>query len=285
MAVCYSQGELWVQGRNHVRTILGDQNGMAQFVESTKEAWLSLVHDVVADNFINTDTHTVILDMEWAGGNIQKGNSACSGTNKAAYLFDYCRVASNDDDSFTYVHTKGLENPEVGIYNMRSFYTYEATLDFNNPQKCEEILKTMAEYIEDASPIAKHFNKPTNVGEGAYLWCEYNGQMLRLKTKGEKHGGKPKQPREPKTAFSTEEALKYASITSKVTPVWRITQAIAESSATEMKHLGQVIKWVIADIAKEESPTLIEADIELKSLSKYIAAEVKQYYFDYLKDY
>ena len=286
MAVCYSQGELWVQGRNHIRSILGDQNGMAHYVEEYRIKWLRIISKLKSTYKINTNTHTIVIDAEWAGGNIQKGNAACSGTDKAAYIFDYFRVVCNDTDESQYKPTEGLIIPKGSpIYLLSSFGSNTAVLNFNNPSKCEEQLKTMAEYIEDASPIAKYFDKPTNVGEGAYLWCEYNGHMLRLKAKGEKHGGKPKQPRKPKVALTTEEALKYDAIASKVTPVWRITQAITETHATEMKHLGEVIKWVIADIAKEEALTLIEAGIELKNLSRYISAEVKQYYFDYLKDY
>jgi hypothetical protein len=89
MAVCYSQGELWVQGRNHIRTILDDQNGMASFVDSTKQAWLSLFSQIELHTKVAPIAHTFIIDCEWAGSNIQKGNAACSGTEKGAYIFDF----------------------------------------------------------------------------------------------------------------------------------------------------------------------------------------------------
>ena len=61
--------------------------------------------------------------------------------------------------------------------------------------------------------------------------------------------------------------------------------AITDTNAAEMKHLGAVIKWVIADIAKEETPTLVEAQVELKDLSRYVSSIVKTYYQDHLKAY
>jgi hypothetical protein len=285
MAVCYSQGELWVQGRNHIRTLLGDQNGMASFVDSTKLEWFDIVSSIKNAYTINTDTHTIVIDCEWAGSNIQKGNAACSGTEKGAYIFDYVRVVSNDTDTTTYKASDVLNIPKgKSIYLMQSFDAYGAVLDFNNPSKCEEELNALALHIEENSPIAKYFDKPDNVGEGAYLWCEYNGTMLRLKAKGDKHGGKPKVKKD-QNPITEKHAIKLVALADKVTPVWRITQAITETNSTEMKHVGEVMKWVIQDIAKEEMPVLHAAGIELKELNKYVTKIVKDYYIDFIKKY
>jgi len=284
--ICYTKGELWINGRNHVRTLLNDQNGMAAALESNKDKWLSIISQLVSKFDIDTSTHTIVIDCEWAGGNIQNGNAACSGTDKGTYIFDYFRVVNNDTSESHFKPTTGLKvYPEDSIYLMSSFSRHAIDLDFNNPIQCEADLKDLAETIEAKSAIANYFNKPDNVGEGAYLWCEYNGTMLRLKTKGEKHGGKPKQPRTPKETKSPEEVKRYEELATAVTPVWRITQAITETNATERKHLGEVIKWVIADVVKEETPKLLEANILIRDLSRYISAEVKDYYFNSLKDY
>lgn len=285
MAVCFSQGELWVQGRNNINTLLGDQNGMAQFVESTRNTWLDIIIQLSDIHSINSNTQTLVLDMEWAGGNIQKGNAACSGTDKGAYIFDYCRIVDNTTDIAQYKSTEGINIVEgTNIYIMRNFSSYTLQMDFNNASECEQQLKELAESIEAKSPIAQYFNKPDNVGEGAYLWCEYKGEMLRVKTKGELHGGKPKVPKN-KTNISDEEVLRLTTLAETVTPTWRLTQAIKESKATEMKHIGLVIKWVMQDIAKEELPALLEAKLELKQLNPYIAKIVKDYYVDSLKPY
>lgn len=287
MAVCYSQGEMWVQGRNHVRTLLGDQNGMAAFVDSTKSTWMQIFNLLEGKDEINTTTHTIVLDCEWAGGNIQKGNAACSGTDKGAYLFDYYRVVNNEDDEDqTLFPTTGIGYIPHSIYNMAAFGNFTVTLDFNKPEECENTLKKIAELAEDNSPIAEYFEKPNNVGEGVYLYClAANGYpTYRLKAKGEKHGGKPKVKREQKPMDSELEA-KLSALAEEVTPTWRLTQAITETNATEMKHIGEVMKWVNQDIVKEEMPKLEAAEVDPKQLGHFVAAIVKTYYIGYLKQY
>ena len=286
MAVCYSQGEIWVQGRNHVRTLLGDQNGMAAFVDGTKARWDFLFEEIGQVHNVDSYDNTIVIDCEWAGGNIQKGNAACSGTDKGAYIFDYFRVVSNDTDESQSYSTTGLTVfPEDSIYLMSSFGSYELVLDLNYPVKCEEQLKTLAESVEESSPIAKYFDKPDNVGEGVYLYTtDTDGTVYKLKAKGEKHGGKPKVKREKKPMDSELEA-KLSELAEEVTPTWRLAQAITETNATEMKHIGEVMKWVNQDIVKEEMPKLHAAGVEPKQLGRFVAAIVKAYYIDSIKEY
>ena len=282
MAICYSDNELWVQGRNQIRTILGDQNGMAKFVEERKEAILNMTMSFALAHDINTTTHTIVFDCEWAGGNIQRGNAACSGIDKSVYLFDYVRVVCNLSNDTLYVPLGNYSLVEQNIYSMKSFTEYMIPLNFNAPKECEELLQCLAESVEANSPIAKFFDKEDNVGEGIYLYATYNGELLRVKAKGEKHGGKPKVPREPKKALTDEETIRLTALANEITPVWRITQGITETGAKEMKHLGALIGWVIQDIKKEEPE---EITSELKSLSRFVSGIVKDYYIDYLKDY
>jgi len=161
MAICYSDNELWVQGRNQVRTVLSDQNGMAKFVEEREQVILSMIMAFALAHDINTTTHTIVFDCEWAGG-------------------------------------------------------------------------------------------------------------------------KPKVPEVPKHALTDEETIRLTDLANKVTPVWRITQGITESGATEMKHLGALIGWVIQDIKKEESEEIVS---ELKVMGRFISNIIKDYYFNYLKGY
>ena len=60
MAICYSQGELWVQGRNHIRTLLDDQNGMAAFIESTKPEWLEILSNPVSYTHLTLPTKRIV---------------------------------------------------------------------------------------------------------------------------------------------------------------------------------------------------------------------------------
>ena len=64
-----------------------------------------------------------------------------------------------------------------------------------------------------------------------------------------------------------------------------ITQAINEVNATEVKHVGQVIKWVMADIAKEEQPAIEDLPLDFKQTNGAIVRIIKEYYFDSIKGY
>lgn len=110
MAVCFNEGELWVQGRNQVRTLLGDQNGMAAFVKKRNDIFMGIFNDISKTYSIDTNTHTIVLDGEYAGENIQKGNSAVSGTSKGFYIFDYFRIVNNTDNEITYIKFPSGEN-------------------------------------------------------------------------------------------------------------------------------------------------------------------------------
>lgn len=281
MAVCYSHEELWVQGRNHIRTIADDQNGMAQFVEATKDYWLEIFNTLIQKHSVDTTTHTIVIDCEWAGANIQKGNAACSGTAKAAYIFDYFRIVDNATEHTEYIPSQDIPvNPNVGIYLLSSFGTYSLQLDFNQPELCATQLTQLALQIEEQSPIAKYFCKPDNVGEGVYLYGIHQGELLRVKAKGKKHGGNPKT--NTKVTLSEDDKSALTELADRLTPVWRITQGITETGANTRGHLGALMKWVVEDIIKEESPTLVASGIELKQLQRYIATQVKAYYFDSL---
>lgn len=282
-AVAYSNGELWVQSRNNIRTILGDQNDMAKEVEANRQVWLDMIEYINYKNDIDFTTHTVVLDCEHAGGKIQKNNAACSGTHNGFYIFDYCRIINNETEETVYASNEGLNPPnDKQIYLLNDFGTYNVTLDFSKPSECVEALEELALKIETNSPIAKYFNKPDNIGEGAVLTACYKNTLLKVKCKGEKHGGKPKEKKST-VGMTDELKIKLTELADKVTPVWRITQAIQETNATERKHFGELVKWILADIEKEEAPLLAEAGVDLKKLNGFVTTVVKDYYFASIK--
>lgn len=294
-AVCYTHSEgLYVQGRNRVLTIDKDNMGCAMFVESTKSTWLKLIDLIVDRENIDLNTHTIVLDFEFAGGNIQNNNSACSGIDKSAFLFDHFRVIPNDctkEDEASktqYLSTANLSFEPHGIYNIVSLgASVTLTLDLNSPKQCEETLNKLVLHVEDNSPVAEYFDKPDNVGEGVYftIHAADNTIPYRFKAKGTKHGGKPKQPK-TQSAPTSEEVKVITELADKLTPEWRLTQGILETGASEMKDIGKLLKWVAADILKEEMPTITEAGIEWKKVQRYTSAITKQYFIDtVIKDY
>lgn len=285
-AIAYSNGELWVQGRNQIRTLLGDQNGMSMEVEANKQIWIDMIEYIKYKNDVDLTRHTIVLDCEHAGGKIQKDNAACSGTPNGFYVFDYCRIINNETEETVYASNDGLNPPnDKHIYLLNDFGTYTLSLDFSKPSECAEALKELALKIETTSPIAKYFNKPDNVGEGAVLTAYYKDTLLRVKCKGLKHGGKPKEKKDSKKGLLPEEVESFSTLADKITPEWRINQGIQETEATERKHFGGLMKWMITDIVKEETTLLLEEGVEIKQLNKFIAQITKDYFFDSIKGY
>jgi hypothetical protein len=284
MAVCYTKSvDIWVQGRNHIRTLLHDQNGMASFVKTNESIWKTIIINLAEKYSVDLNTHTLILDCEWAGGTIQKGNSACSGTPKAAYLFDFARVVSNEDDSTHYISTKGVDAPMHYIFNVSKFSTYSITLDFNEPHLCEEQLKVLVDKVEKSSPIAASFGKENNVGEGLVLSTFVYGELIHLKAKGNLHGGKPKTKTGKVLSPETQQAI--IDVTDKVTPTWRIAQGIEETKATTKQDIGKLLKWINQDILKEDLHIITDSNLEFKDISRSVAKVTKEYYFDHIKSY
>ncbi len=284
MAVCLTGNDVWVQNRNKIVTPGKDtdQDGMAQYVADNLKAWTRLLYVIVADGRIDLSTHTIVIDCEWAGGKIMNGNASCSGTDKAAYIFKYFRVVSNKDDSSEYFPFVYNVNAEEGMYKLSSFGLSALTIDFNDPEKAIADLKILAEHVEDNSEIAKFYGKLDNVGEGVYLTAWHGDELLRLKTKGDKHGGKPKVKRENYTVITDKDAKAIDDLAQTVTPEWRLNQAIRETGATSEKHTGLVIKWMIDDIRKEEEPTMREAGLEFKQIQGTVVSIIKEYFFDSL---
>ena len=112
------------------------------------------------------------------------------------------------------------------------------------------------------------------------MWVGYNkGQRYSFKTKGESHAKKVvKGPKveDPDQAKKMDSAY-------KMTPGWRIEQAIQEVADTNnggfltSKHIGPVIKWVINDIIKEEQEEFKATGFIIKDVQKHISKIVSDF--------
>jgi hypothetical protein len=69
----------------------------------------------------------------------------------------------------------------------------------------------------------------------------------------------------------------------KVTPDWRLDQAVQEVSDSlnggklEIKQMGEVIKWVINDVIKEEQYDFRESNLTIKDVQRYISEITRDY--------
>ena len=285
MAVCFDGKDHWVQGRNRVVTLDNDQDAMAHDVAKKIHYWEELKQEVIRRYMLDATKYVICLDAEWAGGNIQKNNSACSNVPKAAYLFDYARALNKETGEITFFQTHGIAYPEQGVYNLYDFGAYTAVLDFNNPEECEMTLDRLVKEVEENSPVAKYFNKEGNVGEGVFLISWHNDVIVKLKAKGEKHTAKTKRRGVQKVSRTSEEEQRLQEFADKVTPVWRIEQAIKATDAKSLKDMGKILAWVSKDVIDEEQPLINTSEFEWVDMKRAVAARVKRYVLSSFKSY
>lgn len=278
-AVCYNNiDDFWVQARNRIIDIGDDNYGCASAAIANRDAWLSIITTLAIKHDICLTTNTLTVYYEWAGSNIQGDNSAVSGLEKSAFIFEVARV-TNDEGRDEWITTDGLCHPDANIYNLLNYQTYEVDLNLNDYDACMSMLDQITyEQVEAKSPVGVQFGLD-NIGEGVYYTCVVNGQLMRFKHKGDLHGGKPKVPK-VHVSVDDERVAFLLSVADEVTPTWRLTQAIQETNATTMKDIGSVIKFVQTDILKEEGLTLDKHGIKLKDIVKYVVDITKKYYID-----
>lgn len=279
-AIGYSkQGGLWCQSRERILSIEKDNAGFAFWVESNKEYFEKLLCDI-SDKPEFYDT--VLIYGEWAGKGVQKG-VGISELDKAFYPF-YLEYLDKGEvvekAAFPYGETIGnwLYNKEMSIYPIIVFDTYSIDIDFNCPELVQNKLAEITEEVENECPIAKCFGV-SGIGEGVVWTAEWNNQVLRFKVKGEKHSSSRVKTLASVDVEKIGSAVEFAD---NVVTDSRFNQAIENvfnNESVDIKKLGDVIKWVINDVLKEEIDTMAANGLEPKDVGKYISQKVKEKFF------
>jgi len=278
-AIGYSkQDGLWCQSRERILSVEKDNAGFAFWVESHKEFFQKTLKDI--DAFFAYDT--IIVYGEWAGGNIQKGVGLCE-TSKAFYPF-YLEYLKDGEAVERVTFPNGrlqgnwLYNSEVRVFSITAFDVYSVNIDFNCPELVQNILAEITEAVENECPVAKYFGV-SGIGEGVVWTAEWNNQVLRFKVKGEKHSSSKVKTLASVDVEKVGSAVEFAD---SVVTDSRFNQAIENvfnSESVDIKKLGEVIKWVMNDVLKEEVDTMAANNLEPKDVGKYISQKVKEKFF------
>lgn len=308
-AVCFSNvDDFWVQSRKNIITPEKDNAGCAQAAIQQKEAWMEIIMSLAYEHQINLNTHIISVFYEWAGGNIQK-NSACSGMDKRAIIFQHFKVSplephigedgNETPESAFWLETKALDalcEGEIGvgyldrpfsdIYNIMNFPTWEFEIDFNQPKMIQnDLLKTVLEEVEPASPLGKTMGKCENIGEGIVCTFTYKDVLYKFKVKGEKHANS-----KVKTLKPVDNAKEQAKIdlAKKITPAWRLEQMYAEVFDTlnggfgDKRRTGDFMKALSGDVIKEELDKINESGFEVKEIMPLVNKIGKTWFFEEL---
>jgi hypothetical protein len=283
-AVCYNTvGGLWAQSKENIITPEADNMGFAFFVESNKAQFCALMDQVVDKLHVDTVMNSISIFGEWCGGSIQKGVGI---TNLAKSFFIFgvkiSPIVDKDDleavkaNPAYWVDSTYLRNNQARIYNINDFPTWEMEIDFNAPELSQNKLSELTIAVEDECPVAKAFGF-SGIGEGIVWACEYKGVVHRFKVKGEKHSAskvKTLAAVDVEKINGIREFVEYAVTESRFNQGLEKTYLNGEPIAIE--KIGQLMKWIIGDIIKEETDTMAANNIEPKEIAKYVSAKVKE---------
>ena len=277
-AVCYNHKDgLWVQSRSSIITPEQDNAGFAKFVGEHRFVFVNIINEIAVDEGIDYSTHSVAIFGEWAGKGIQKG-VGISEIDRAFFIFGIkvVPIEESAEDTGYWVSHIDYRVTDAGIYNTKDFRTYLILIDFNNPEAHQNELIKLTEQVEECCPVAKAFGVE-GIGEGIVWTAHHEGHTYRFKVKGEKHSSskvKVLAAVDTEKLESIDKFVEYA-----VTPS-RFAQAcenVCPGSIPDNTDIGNLIKWTMGDIIKEESDTLAANNLTPKDISAKVAQAVKKY--------
>lgn len=276
---------IWAQSRENIITPEKDNAGFAFFVESNKELFTELIASVFTKNEIDMLENTVTIYGEWAGGNIQKG-VGITNIEKSFFIFGVKVTPHTTTEEEAkvkpayWVDYSYLKNPENRIFNIDDYPTWTIDIDFNMPQLVQNKLSELTLAVEEECPVAKAFGF-SGVGEGIVWSTTLNGNVHRFKVKGERHSSskvKTLAAVDTEKLESIQKFVEYAVTESRFNQA--LENVFPNEEPIQNNKLGDVIRWVVNDVIKEEMDTMVDNKIEPKDVNKYISSKVREMFFN-----
>lgn len=283
--VSFNESEYWAQSRENIITPEKDNAGFAFFVESKKEVFKKFVDQINSVNFFDLRNNVVTIYGEWCGGNIQKG-VAITNLPKSFFIFGVkvTPITTSDEESKQkpayWIPSHYLKSPDDNIYNIEDFQTWTIDIDFNMPQLIQNKLSELTMAVEEECPVGKAFGF-SGIGEGIVWSTQVNGVVHRFKVKGEKHSSskvKTLASVDVEKLETIQKFVEYAVTESRFNQA--LENVFPNEEPIDNKKLGDVIRWVVNDVVKEEMDTMVENKIEPKEVNKYLSAKIREMFFN-----
>jgi hypothetical protein len=269
-AVGLSGDQLWVQSRNKIITPTFDNCGFATCVYEKEETYILILEQIRST--INYKSEKTVIFGEWCGGNIQKG-MAINGLEKMFVIFAVCV----DEMWLNHDQFKDFHDNKNNIYNINQFQKWEINIDFEKPQLSTNMLTELTKQVEKCCPVGKYFGKD-GVGEGIVWTAFHNDQRLTFKVKGAQHSVtkvKTVCPVNIEKVNSISEFVDYAATNNRFKQgIYEIFECYNE--VPTIKKIGELIRWIIGDIEKEEKMTLEKSDLVMKDVASKICDKVRK---------
>lgn len=237
--------------------------------------------------------YPIIISGEWMGKGVQKG-AAVGDLDKLFMIIGIAfgtYVGKDGEEHLNWypgLEMKKVRDPAARIFNAFDFGYFTETLDVVNPEPVAERLEEITRKVEIECPIAAYFGIEGGTGEGI-VWKPLDPELAKdtklwFKTKGDKHSsskGAKLVSVDVEKQSSVNEFVDYALTRS------RLDQALAEvygdGPVILGPKVGDFMKWLNADIYKEEYDTLEASGLTMKDVNKRISAVAKTYLFAMMK--
>ena len=269
--------ELVCQSRSQFITPQQDNAGFATFISKAETAMeiKRLMRELQP-----AGSGTIILYGEWCGKGVQ-AKVAISELPPMFVIFagliePECWISKEQLSLLT-------PDPKTRIFQIFQFPTWVLDIKFKQPELgiIQNELAKLTTQVEEECPVGRHFGVH-GVGEGIVWRGSLNGRSLVFKVKGDKHSVtkvKKMASVDVEKLTSIAEFVEYAATTN------RMEQGYTElfgSRVPENEEVGQFIKWVVADIIKEETDTMEAAGITSKDMGKPVSELAKKWFFNKL---
>ena len=259
--------EIRYQSRSREIQVGNDNMGFAA-AQSQNDwmRWFKLLHEQ-AKAFVYEPIESIAVYGEWAGKGIQKG----VGVSELDRMFIVFDVRINDISIDPLV--RRIFNAEERIYNIHNFKTFYIHVDFNNPEDALNKIVEQTLEVEAQCPVAAALGVK-GIGEGVVYSTKFGENVLRFKSKGEKHSVtkvKKLVSVDPEILKSQTEFVQYACTEN------RLSQGL-EHVSLDVKNIGDFIKWVAKDILAEESDTLEASGLEWKQVAPMINRKAVEFF-------
>ena len=265
--VLYKDGHIEFQSRERVLTLEEDNAG---FMKAFYDADLSWIKHI-APKF----TDYIAIYGEWCGKGIQKGVGIAE-LPKKFVIFDV-----KIDDVWLNELPSGLTNvidtPNIAFIN--HFNEYFINIDFNNPELSQNKLIEWTMEVENECPVAKYYGV-SGIGEGIVFTCTTNPEW-KFKSKGEKHSVTKVKVL---NSIDTEQLNSINEFVESVVTENRLKQGITyfneNNIEVDSKNTGQFLSWVVRDVLKEESDTIINNGFDDKKVKHAITTKARVWFLN-----
>lgn len=285
-------GTLLAQGRTRILTVEKDNFGFAWFVHNVvpREVWEHLFAPLVS----RANGRSVALFAEWSGKGIQKG-VAVGEVDKFMAIFGACAKGPEDGDSREWFNMAEFDrlpaSPEHRIYNLLQpeFKPLETKINFNKPELAQNFLVEATNEVERECPIGKFFGI-SGIGEGRVWSCVTPGWTdpgYWMKVKGTAHSvSRVKTLAE----VDVEKVASLYEFADKVCTRPRLEQGIqwlqenGNEKRLTQRSTGEFIRWVVGDIVKEESDTMVVSNLTPTEVGKACGKHAQKFFFTWLNE-